>query len=607
MTYQQWRLRNFSWTPNLLSLWLVAFIAWQPGWSQQNPSSKALVLKGATLIDGTGRPPIPDAVVVIEGDKIKAAGGKGTAYPPDAEVLDFTGKFVIPGFVDSHTHYQPWIGELLLNHGITTAFAIGVRDIYGEEYYRASHRSEVRTPRLYDSAAVLSLSPSMTREQVHDMVQAWVKKQPDFAKMPSYSDRLKQVYQWTMEEVHDAGFAAIGHSEDCRGAVRAGLDVVEHLWGCAKSLMSPRELEGFLKGEYLHWGLFFKDKARTDQLIQEAMQRGGTYLNPTLVYEFSSQTPLAPQFELDSYNIYKDAALMTYYPESLAGGLLVKFRIARSYSTKYGTMVRVSHLSDQELQQSKEAYRLSEAFVKRWIDLGGKIAGGPDSPSIGTSGLGLHMEMAMLVESGLTPMQALQSETLWGAEMLSARRKPAAKPMVGLVSEGAYADLVVLAANPLDQIENTRKIERVMKGGKFIELGYTRNYAANPGITRSTPYILEPEISAIVPNRVVEGNSDFEMVVDGEGFLPDSVVRADGIPVPTTFVNIRTLKANIPASMVAQAIPDRFMLSTNPEQATGVYGDRTVKITVYTGPPDGGLSNSASLKVMAKWLAEENK
>ena len=593
----------------LIPMGILAFSVIHPfGWSQQGAASKPLVLRGATLIDGAGRPPISDAVIVIEGDKVKAVGGKQTHYPSDSTLLDLSGKFVIPGFVDSHTHYQRWIGELLLNYGVTTTLALSARDTYGEDYYRASQRPDVRTPRIYDSGASLPLAPSMTRRQIHEMVQEWLKKEPDFAKLPAYNDRVRQVYQWTTEEIHEAGLLTIGHAEDCRGAAGAGLDVVEHLWGCAASLMTPAELENYHKGEYLHWGLFLKDKARIDQLIQGAIQRGGNYLNPTLLYEFSSQTRLALQFEADTYNLYRDSALRTYYPQNLSDGLLAKFRIARSYSTQYGTMVLLAHLSDKELQQSQEAYRLSGEFVKRWAELGGKIAGGSDTPSIGTSGLGLHMEMAMLVESGLTPMQALQAGTLWGAEMLTARRKQPAKPMVGLVAEGGYADLVILSANPLEDIGNTRKIERVMKGGRFVELGYTPYYASTPpGIVRPTPYIQEPEISAILPNRVTEGSPEFEMVVDGEGFLPDSVVRVDGVAVPTTFVDIRTLRAKIPARVVAQAIPDRFVLSTNPEQRVGVYGDRTVKITVFTGPPDGGLSNSVSLKVMAKWLSNEKK
>ena len=77
--------------------------------------------------------------------------------------------------------------------------------------------------------------------------------------------------------------------------------------------------------------------------------------------------------------------------------------------------------------------------------------------------------------------------------------------------------------------------------------------------------------------------------------------RLSPVSVPTTFVNIRTLKARIPASVVARALPNRFN-EPGPFQPNGVYGDRTVEITVFNRPPDGGSSNSVSLRVQATWL-----
>jgi hypothetical protein len=218
----------------------------------------------------------------------------------------------------------------------------------------------------------------------------------------------------------------------------------------------------------------------------------------------------------------------------------------------------------------------------------------------------MHMEMAMLVEIGLTPMQSLQATTLWGAEMLTARKKVPTKPPVGFVGAGANADLVVLSANPLSNIENTRKIERVMKGGSFVQLGYTPHYTAKEEMRGAIPSTPEPEVSAITPNTVAEGSAAFDITVEGVGFVGKSIVRVDGAPVPTTFVDIRTLKARVPASVVARATPHRFAYP-GPEQHPGIYGDRTVKITVYNGPPDGGASNSVSLRVFAKWLADEKK
>ena len=574
----------------------------QAGLSQQPPPNRPLVLKGATAIDGLGKAPIRDAVIVIEGERIKSFGGKGTPYPADATVVDVSGKFVIPGLVDSHTHFRPWLGELFLNYGVTTIMVPSNPD-YTVEQRDASQSGEARTPRIFRSPR-LALVPGMTEEQVRSLVQDWLKKKPDYANLPVYNDRNKQAYQWAVQQIHDAGLVVFGHTENAPESVGIGQDVVEHLWGFAQALMTPRELEDYQKGEYLHWGSFLKDEARIDRMIQEAVGRG-VYLNPTMVYELGSQSSLTPKHELDAYNSFRDPALMTYFPENLADGALLKFRSVRTFSTKYENQVALSRLSPKDLQEFKEAYRLCGEFIRKWVRAGGKIIGGTDDPSSGIVGLTLHMEMAMLVEVGLTPMQALQAATSWGAEMLTARRTGSTRPPIGLIAEGAYADLVVLGANPLENIDNTKKIERVMKGGKFIQLGYTPYYATTKAGELSTiPSIQAPEISSITPHVAVEGSPELEMVVDGVGFAGNSVVRVDGVAVPTTFVNIRTLQAKIPAGAVSRALPNRFN-QPGPEQRVGVYGDRTVKITVFNGPPDGGESNSVSLRVIAKWLAEK--
>ena len=295
-----------------------------------------------------------------------------------------------------------------------------------------------------------------------------------------------------------------------------------------------------------------------------------------------------------------------YYPANLAGGSLLKFRAIRNFSIRHENLVPLTKLSPEELKAFSDAYRLSGEFVKRWVQAGGKIMGGTDDPFPGATGFNQHMEMAMLVDVGLTPIQALRAMTIWGAEVMTARRKVPTKPLVGFIGEGAFADLVVLGANPLDSIENTRKIERVMKGGQFVRLGYTAEYTRPQASIRAIPSTPEPEISGITPNAVGEGNAEFEMTVEGVGFISDSVVRVDGVSVPTTFVNIRTLKARIPASVVARALPNRFN-EPGTFQLNGVYGDRTVKITVFNRPPDGGTSNSVSLRVQARWLRGEDR
>ena len=573
------------------------------GWSQVVAAGQVTVLKGATIIDGTGKAPMPYGVIVIEGEKIKAVGGKNTAYPADAKVIDAAGKFIVPGLIDMHVHYRPWLGELFLNYGVTS-IAVPGNPAYEPAEREPSYRPEARSPRIFSTSGRLPVNGAMTREQVQDMVREWLKRKPDYAALPSFNERNAQVYQWTAELVHEAGLMVFGHTENAPGSVRAGQDVVEHLWGFAEALMTAQELEDFHKGKYLHWGLFLKDQARIDQLIKDAVAKG-TYLNPTLVYELGSQTALARDHEVEVYNLFRDEKLMAYFPRNLAEGALFKLRAARNFSTRYENQAAFSVLDPKDREQFYDAYRLCGQFLKKWVAAGGRIIGGTDDPSSGIAGLTLHMEMAMMVESGLTRMQALQSVTGWSAALLNGRRKTASIPTVGVIANGAYADLVVLGADPLDNIGNTKKIERVMKGGRFVQLGYTTGYGApKPAETAIVPKTPEPEISAVAPYVAVEGSPDFEITVNGVGFVGNSVVRVDDIPVPTTFVNIRTLRAKVPAAAVSRALPNRFN-APGPEQNNGVYGDKTVKITVFNGPPDGGLSNSISLRVIAKWMADE--
>ena len=572
--------------------------------SQQVPAPVRTALTGATVIDVVAGTTVPNAVIVIEGDKITAFGGSATPIPPGTARVDLSGKFVIPGLFDSHVHYQPFLGELYLNFGVTSVMALGARGpIGGDKYWDDSQSPEFRAPRLFGTGRLPLagfINPAMTRDQVRAAVQEWLKGEPDMAVMPQFSPSNSQMWAWAAEAVHEAGLFTFGHTDMAPDSVKAGHDGVEHIWGFAQALMTPQELENYQKGDYLHWGLFLKDVPRMDQMIREAVQRG-VYLNPTMGYELGSQSSLARKHENLMYDLFRDGALMAYYPENLADGSLLKFRSIRNFSVRHENLVPLEKLSKAEIESFNEAYRLSGAFIKRWVQLGGKIMGGTDDPFPGATGFNQHMEMAMLVEVGLTPMQALRAMTIWGAEVMTARRKVPVQPTVGVIAPGAFADVVVLGANPLDNIDNTRTIERVMKGGRFVRLGYTADYTRPQGPIRAIPSTPEPEISGITPNAVAEGSPEFEMTVEGVGFISDSIVRVDGVSVPTTFVDIRTLKARIPADVVARALPNRFN-EPGPFQLNGVYGDRTVKITVFNRPPDGGTSNSVSLRVQAKWL-----
>src|SRR4030095_8996425 len=153
--------------PSILVLVALLILA-LPRYQGLTQESAPTVLTGATLIDGTGKGAIPDAVIVIEDGKFTSVGGRGTKYPANATVINVAGKFIMPGLVDSHTHSRPWCGELYLNHGVTSVFILNPWGTNGNtvESVRASQQSGTRSPRIFGHADRFPLSPTMTQEQL---------------------------------------------------------------------------------------------------------------------------------------------------------------------------------------------------------------------------------------------------------------------------------------------------------------------------------------------------------------------------------------------------------------------------------------------------------
>ena len=578
----------------VVALSAVAYVA--SGFSRTTQVQAAtLVLRGATVIDGAAA--VSNATIVIEGETIQAIGA-APAVPAGATVVDLAGRFVIPGLVESHAHYEEWMGELFLNHGVTSAYAIGGN--FGRAK-QESQKSATRAPRLYDTAGDPRITPSMTEADVRAGVREWLKTGPDFARLRDYTPEWSRAFGWAADEIHRGGLLVFGHTNDAPESVGKGHDVLEHMWGFIVPLLSPAELEDFKRGRSLHWSLFIRDWPRIEGWMRDAIARG-VYINPTLVYELGSLSAHAAVHEREIAAVNQHSSLAVYYPPNIAASLVQKQRQIRNFSGKYENLVLLSRLTADERRQFAHGYRLAGELLKRWVALGGKIQAGTDTISGGTPGLSLHHEMELLVEAGLTPVQALQSATAWSAEMLAGKDDARGRPKVGSLAPGSFADLVVLGADPRQSIANTRRIERVMKGGRFLTLGYDPAYYSftRPprSIAMATP---RPEISEITPHTVVEGSADFDLTVRGVGFVSNSVVRIDGVSMPTAFVNPRVIRARVPASLVRSADPNPFD-APGPDQHTGIFGDRTVSIGVFNAPPEGGTSNSVALRIRAKWM-----
>src|SRR3954464_9440842 len=120
--------------------------------------AKAVVLQGGTLIDGTGRAPVENAVILIEGGRFKSVGRSGDfPIPPQAEVIDLAGKTILPGFIDGHGHLEDFHGELYLNLGITTCCTINIFQDgpWGAAQKRGTELGKIRGPRIWMAGRAL--------------------------------------------------------------------------------------------------------------------------------------------------------------------------------------------------------------------------------------------------------------------------------------------------------------------------------------------------------------------------------------------------------------------------------------------------------------------
>src|SRR5438445_348110 len=124
--------------------WLLLFLP--------HANAANILIQGATLIDGTGSAPLADARILIEGNVIRRiwrGGEAAPSLPPGTQVVDARGKFVVPGLIDSHVHYRPYMGEMFLAHGVTTVYDLGDPLAWQTAVKKGLNSGKIRGPRFY--------------------------------------------------------------------------------------------------------------------------------------------------------------------------------------------------------------------------------------------------------------------------------------------------------------------------------------------------------------------------------------------------------------------------------------------------------------------------
>lgn len=423
--------------------WIVAIAALLSP-MHSRAQDQILVLEGGTLIDGTGRSPIRNAVIVIEGSRIKAVGARGqVSYPADARVIRTEGRTLLPGLVDSHVHIRDYMPPLFVRYGVTT-----VADTHDPTEWSLAQRDAINSGRIKGPRTFVSGERAAnTREgqppsiplQTVDEARAYVKKLValgvDVIKVDSSIsyDQLRAV----IEEATAAGLRVVGHSQNIRRAAEVGLKYMEHTNTLAAAILEAMGRPVRETPDQRGADIALMDTTLFPPLI-EFMVRQGVYANPTLAAQWRSSTPRGAEWAIAAAQIVTDPGL-AFVPAD----------------------VRQSWTRPDSRAPNREGYEKMAEFIRQYAAAGGKVISATDAGFM--PGLSMHYEMQMLADIGVAPMTIIQGATLWPAEAIGQARD------LGSIEPGKLADILVVEGNPLDDIAMTKNIRMVIKDGRVLD------------------------------------------------------------------------------------------------------------------------------------------
>jgi hypothetical protein len=399
----------------------------------------ALVIKNVNVIDGTGTPPLMNAVIVIENGRISAIGSESTIkLPKKAKVFDAQGKYALPGFWDMHVHYHlVENGTAYLAAGITT-----VRDLANDNDFILALRQSLKEgrgfgPRIFaaglidgDSPFSLGMVRANTPEQAREAVNLYYNA--GFEQIKIYSSIKPAILKVICDEAKRLGLTVTGHVPIGDGtnpadrltteaAVIAGMDQINH----AQPFLLPTKPFDFRKGSIPEW-----EREKFETWLKLFKEKNISF-DPTLANaEFSFHPKRIPLSEFEP-GVNKT-------PE------LVKRELNNS-----------GVLPDREKD--------SEIFFDFLLQTVGILHKNGVTIVAGTDGIvpghSLKRVLELYVKAGFTPMEAIQSATIVPARVMKKDKD------LGSLEAGKIADIVLIEGNPLENISNTRNAKFVITNG----------------------------------------------------------------------------------------------------------------------------------------------
>ncbi len=433
---------------------LVTLVLFSASCGQSPGLNTGLVaLEGATLLDGTGAPEVENAILLIQGDRVRAVGpARDIDIPAGAQRVNLTGKFIIPGLINVHGHVGTAKGmkaspsvytkenvvaqlERYLTYGVTAVMSLGADRPLMYELRAQQREGNLSGARVYTAGRGITMKGSYgpsdvareveTPEEVREQMKQIAADQPDAVKIwvdDHFGEQPKirpELYREFIKSAHEHGlksFAHVYYLEDARALVEAGIDVLAHS---------------------------IRDQEVDDSFIKLAADRS-VFLVPTLAREMSTFVYADPPGYLRDpfFTRHEDAEVIA----TLASENFVK-----------------TQRSDPNLARYKEGLDVAKRNLKKLHDGGVPIGFAADSGPPGRiQGYLEHLELELMVKAGLSPAEAIEVATGQSARCLGVESD------IGTLVPGKHADFVILDASPLVDIKNSRKIVSVWQMGNQV-------------------------------------------------------------------------------------------------------------------------------------------
>lgn len=466
--------------------WIVAFIvlvpvmlfagcvAWPLDLPDPRTSDQPLYIRNATIVDIEQATVVPQQSVLIEGEKITAAGpGDTIPVPPGAQIIEADGRYLIPALWDMHTHVyavSPMLDlPLYIAYGVTN-----VRDMQGcpkagdpfiacvEDKRRWSEEAvegKRVAPRVVATTSFMANGPGMlkrlkgapeffataTPQQAREFVRHFAATGVDAIKV--YDRIPREAYFALVDEANQLGLDVVGHRPHGVTAIEAARHQksIEHarfiLHESFPGSADLRELAGTPDWQEDRRRMLDEHDPAMAQQIFAAMKRHGTWYVPTHLTRWADAYA-------DDPAVREDPLLRFLHP-------LMKWQWLEDVDAT---------LARDPSPEARETYR---EFYQRGLELTGRAHKAGVRILVGTdyivAGADVHRELENLVAAGLSPADALRAATLSPAEYFELQ------DTYGTIAVGKVADIVLLNANPLDDIRNTRRIDAVIFNGNHYD------------------------------------------------------------------------------------------------------------------------------------------